>query len=239
MPSMTAPETNDPSSMTAAPAGRGSRAVVFVATIAVIIMLAVLPLLTPWFIHAALDAAGSAARLGIEPGQAYAMSDRSVEELVLGPGSFGFPGPDGQPFYDTSERGHLGDARTLLWLFLIAGGVAIIVIGAILGRSSGARRRALWWTISRAGLSTAIVVVTLALVSVVAFGTLFTLFHQVFFPGGNFTFDPATQHLVQLYPFRFWQIAAAALGVLVLGLAVATWLLGRRMGGCRPGAATP
>ncbi len=33
-----------------------------------IIALAVLPLLTPWFIHAALDAAGSAELLGLTTG---------------------------------------------------------------------------------------------------------------------------------------------------------------------------
>ena len=72
-----------------------------------------------------------------------------------------------------------------------------------------------------------IVVVVLGIISVVAFDTLFTLFHQVFFPGGNFAFDPDTQRLVQLYPFRFWQIAAAALGVLVFAIAALAWLLGR------------
>jgi hypothetical protein len=238
MPSMTATETTIPNKETDPGAGPGLRVVVFVSTILVIIMLAVMPLLTPWYIHAALDAADSAAWLGVEASVAHAMSDRSVEELVLGPGTFEFAGPDGEPFYDASERGHLGDARMLLWVFLIVGGVALIAVGAIFGRSSGARRQALWRTISRAGLSTAIVVLTLAILSVVAFGTLFTLFHQIFFPGGNFTFDPATQHLVQLYPFRFWQITSAVLGVLVLGLAVATWLLGRWRSGREPGSAS-
>lgn len=223
---------------TTAPPGAGLRAAIFVATILVIVVLAVLPLLTPWFIHAALDAAGSAARLGIEATVAHALSDRSVEELVLGPGTFELAGPDGQPFYDASERGHLGDARMLLWLFLIVGGIALIGVATVLARSSGTRRRALWRTISQAGLTTALVVVTLGIVSLVAFGTLFTLFHQIFFPGGNFTFDPATQRLVQLYPFRFWQITSAALGVLVFVLATATWLLGRRKSRPEPVTAT-
>lgn len=234
---MTADETTTPST-TSAPPGIWLRAAVFVATILVIVVLAVLPLLTPWFIHAALDAAESATILGIEATAAHALSDRSVQELVLGPGTFDFAGPDGQPFYDASERGHLGDARTLLWLFLILGGIALIGMGAVFARSASTRRRALWRTISRAGLTTAIVVVTLGIVSLVAFGTLFTLFHQIFFPGGNFTFDPATQRLVQLYPFRFWQIAAAALGVLVLVLAIAIWLLGRRKGRRPPTSAS-
>jgi integral membrane protein (TIGR01906 family) len=185
----------------------------------------VLPLLTPWFIHSALDAAGSAELLGVTEAETHEMSDRSVERLVLG-GDFGFTGPDGQPFYDADERGHLGDARLLLGLFLVAGGMGIVAIGAALGRWRDRRVR-IWTVVRHAGLTTAIVVVVLGFVSLVAFDSLFTLFHQVFFPGGNWSFDPSTQRLVQLYPFRFWQIAAASLGTLVFVIGLATWLLGR------------
>ena len=65
--------------------------------------------------------------------------------------------------------------------------------------------------------------------SLVAFDTLFTLFHQVFFPGGNWSFDPSRQRLVQLYPFAFWQLVAAAYGVLVLVLGAGAWLLGQAL----------
>ncbi len=157
--------------------------------------------------------------------QTYEMSDRSVEQLVLG-GDFDFAGPDGEPFYDIDERGHLGDARVLLSVFLIAGGVGFIAIAAAL-RMRRDRRLAIWTVVRRAGLATALAVVAIGLLSLIAFDSLFTLFHQVFFPGGNWAFDPSTQHLVQLYPFRFWQIASAALGTLVLIIGLAAWLLGR------------
>jgi integral membrane protein (TIGR01906 family) len=218
----------------------------FLATILALIALAVLPLLTPWFTHAALEAADSAARLGVTEAQAQALSDRSVEELVLGPGGFLIDGPDGEPFYDADERSHLADARLLLGVLLVAGGVSILGLALGLLRWSD-RRAAVWTVIGRAGLTTAIVVVVLGLVSLVAFDSLFTLFHQVFFPGGNWSFDPATQRLVQLYPFAFWQIAATALGVLVFLLGLATWLLGRWRSGrsveepvpSTPGGSTP
>jgi integral membrane protein (TIGR01906 family) len=193
-------------------------------------------LLTPWFIHAALDAAGSAERLGLAAEAVHAISDRSVEQLLLGPGDFDIAGPDGEPFYDADERSHLRDARLLLGLLLVAGGISLLGLAAAMARWRD-RRAAVWTVIGRAGLSTAVVVVLLGLVSLVAFDSLFTLFHQVFFPGGNWSFDPATQRLVQLYPFRFWQIAAAALGVSVFVLGLATWLLGRWMRG-RSGTAS-
>lgn len=147
---------------------------------------------------------------------------------MLGPGDFEITGPDGEPFYDADERSHLRDARLLLGLFLVAGGVSLLGLAAALVRGRD-RRHAMWQVIGRAGLSTAVVVVLLGVISLAAFDSLFTLFHQLFFPGGNWSFDPATQRLVQLYPFRFWQIAAAALGVLVFLLGLATWLLGRWM----------
>jgi len=205
--------------------GLPARIAVFLGTILAIIALAVLPLLTPWFIHLALDAAGAAERLGVSVAEAHAFSDRSVEELVLGPGTFDIAGPDGEPLYDALERSHLADARTLLGIVLLAGGISIVVIGALLARSRS--RPVVWRTIAHAGLITAVVVVVLGVVSVVAFDQLFTLFHRVFFPGGNWSFDPSSQRLVQLYPFGFWQIAAAALGVVVLLLALGAWFLGR------------
>jgi integral membrane protein (TIGR01906 family) len=213
--------------------GRLLSAAVFIGTILAIIAVAVLPLLTPAFTHPALDMAGSAGQLAVETGVAHRWSDLSVAELVLGPGSFAFDGPDGPgagPFYDTAERGHLADARVLLWLCLIAGAVSLLGIGGLIARAGEERRRTTWRIVSRAGATTAAAVIVLGVVSLVAFDALFTLFHQLFFPGGNWAFDPATQHLVQLYPFAFWQIAAAAFGVLVAVLGVATWWLGRRLG---------
>jgi integral membrane protein (TIGR01906 family) len=203
--------------------------VAFLSTILVLLALAVLPLLTPVFTHAALDAAGSAGLLGVDRATAQQLSDRSVEELVAGPATSAFEGPDGRPFYDAAERGHLAEARMLLWLCLAAGAVSAILLVLLVARSPGGRRAPLWRAISLAGATTASTVVVLAVLSLVAFETLFTLFHQLFFPGGGWAFDPARQRLVLLFPLGFWQIAAAALGALLLILGAATWWLGRRM----------
>jgi integral membrane protein (TIGR01906 family) len=210
--------------------GRLLRAGLFLATALAILALALLPLLTPFFLHPALEAAGSSAFLGVPVSIARSLSDRAVEELVVGPGTFAFEGPDGQPFFDASERGHLAQARTLLWLCLAAGVVSLIGLAAVLGRARGNRWRAAWRTISWAGAAIVVTVTILGVVSLVAFDRLFVLFHQVFFPGGGWAFDPATQRLVQLYPFAFWQVAAASLGLLVVLLGALAWWLGRRLG---------
>jgi integral membrane protein (TIGR01906 family) len=196
------------------------------ATVLAIVALAILPLLTPWFIHPALDAANAAAWLGTSSVAAHALSDQTVSELVLGPATFAFPGPDLQPFYDPAEAAHLRDARALLLFALAAGGVSLLGIFVALARR--ADRRGTWRAISHGGLAVAIVVGVLGIGAVIAFGPLFELFHRVFFPGGNWAFDPSTQHLVRLYPLAFWQIAAAAFGVIAFLLGLGTWWLGRR-----------
>ena len=67
--------------------------------------------------------------------------------------------------------------------------------------------------------------------SFVAFDTLFEVFHEIFFAGGSYTFDPATERLVQLFPFQFWQETAIVLGVaaIVLALLVA-WVADAKAG---------
>ncbi len=205
------------------------RTLVALGTVLVIIALAVLPLLTPFFIHPALDTADAAIRLGVEPLQAHRMSDLSVEELVIGPGTFEFAGPDGVAFYDSSERAHLRDARVLLWLFLLVGLASAAAIGVGIARATPRARASMWRAVSRGGAASALGVIVLGIISLVAFSTLFTLFHQVFFPAGNFSFDPTTQRLVQLYPFSFWQIAAGALGASVAIVGGVTWLLARTL----------
>jgi integral membrane protein (TIGR01906 family) len=204
----------------------------------VILALAVLPLLAPPLIHAALDAAGSSDLLGLPPGAVHELSDRSVSELVLGTGSFAFEGPDGEPFFDAQERRHLSDARSLLWLCLVAGAISGLGLAGVLGRSSPAGRALIWRQIGRAGATAAVAVIILAILSLVAFGTLFTLFHQVFFPAGGWAFDPAKQRLVQLYPVAFWQIMAAAYGSLVLVVSLGAWILGRSRSASAVGLST-
>src|SRR4029079_8271213 len=81
--------------------------------------------------------------------------------------------------------------------------------------------------ISRGGPWLVVGTLVVGVSAAAAFDQAFELFHEIFFPGGNFTFDPATQRLVQLYPFAFWQYTAAALGVLLIGGGGLTWFVAR------------
>jgi integral membrane protein (TIGR01906 family) len=207
---------------------RLSLSAIFVPTATAVVLLAValLPLLGPGFLHPTLDAGESAAWLGTSPQVAYQMSDATVHDLVAG-GDFAVRAPAGGPLFTAAELAHMRDARTLLYAFLGVGLLAAILVLAsvALGRDRG---RA-WRLVGRGARGLAVGVVVAGVVGFFAFEPAFELFHRVFFPGGNWAFDPATSQLVRLYPYAFWQIAAGALGAIAVGLAVLTWwVAGRR-----------
>lgn len=194
-------------------------------TALVIVGIALLPLLTPWAMHAALDAAGSAAWLGTNAPTAHVLSDRTVDELIFGPGTWQLVAPGGTPFYDASEVQHLRDVRQLLWLTFLVAAVGLVATLVVLERS--ADRDEVLAAIGLGGATVAVVVAVVGVVGVLAFDPLFELFHQVFFPQGDWAFDPGHQRLVQLYPMAFWQVMAASLGLLMVGLGVLTWVAAR------------
>ena len=58
---------------------------------------------------------------------------------------------------------------------------------------------------------------------------MFEIFHRLFFPAGSFTFDPRTDHLVQLFPFDFWSETTIVLGVVIVALAAALSIAAGRL----------
>ncbi|MDQ3553115.1 MAG: DUF1461 domain-containing protein [Chloroflexota bacterium] len=196
-----------------------------VATALTILAVAVLLVLPPFALHPLLDAAGSASFLGVAPDEARRYSDLTVTELVFGPGTFAFAGPGGGPLFDASEASHLRDARALLYGFL---GVCAMAALLVMAASRRARRSDVWRDVARGGSGLAVAVVALGAIALVAFEPAFELFHRIFFPGGNWAFDPGSQRLVQLYPLAFWRYVSALLGFIAVALATTTWWLARR-----------
>jgi integral membrane protein (TIGR01906 family) len=197
-----------------------------VATAIVILAASLLVLFLPFYIHPALDAAGAPGFLGVSPAQAHELSDRTIHELFLGPATFAFAGPDGRPFYDADEAAHLRDVRIVLISFLAIAAASLLLLVAAL--AYGWRRPVVWRAVGRGGLGLAVGLAIIGGLAIIAFETVFELFHVIFFPTGNWAFDPATQRLVQLYPLAFWQITAGALGVLTIGGGLIVWLVARR-----------
>ncbi len=210
------------------PAGppRGLQAVLAVATAGAILGVAFLALFNPPVIHVALRQAGSASILGLSEAQTEAVSDRTIGEMAFGPGTFAFAAvPGGPPFYDAAETSHLRDARTVMYLFLgfVAACAAVLVV--VLAR----RRRDTWaWRgVAAGGIAIAVAFATIGVVATVAFDQAFTLFHEIFFPGGNWEFDIRSERMVQLYPTPFWELVSTLLAILTIGLGIAVWYYAR------------
>lgn len=196
------------------------RLVAGIGTAIVIVGVAAAVLLLPPVMNLGLEIADSAAILGVSPDVARRASELSVQELLVGPGTFSFAvTADGEPFYGPSEAAHMRDVRVVIYGFFgLALVAAIAVVLSIRQMSGAAALRAV--RLGAAGLVLVFVAIGVGLV--VAFDTLFTLFHRIAFPGGGWMFDPSAQRIVQLYPTVFWEFAAGTLAgfSVVIGLIV-------------------
>ena len=85
---------------------------------------------------------------------------------------------------------------TFLFMFLF------VTLGFLLrsGGFAGHLRK----LIIQGSITTAALVTVIGLISLVAFGPLFRLFHELSFANDFWQLDPATDFLVQLFPFNFW-----------------------------------
>lgn len=190
--------------------------VVAVATAVVILTLAILPFLNPAWVS--FDQGRSRADLwtGFSPAELRTATDAILADLILGP-----PGFDveiaGEPVLTVAERGHMADVRGVFVGF----GLVALASAAVLLVAHRARRgdEAFWRPVRSGAIGIAGAVVAVGLVGLFAFDAAFEAFHRLFFAGGNYTFDPATDRLVQLFPYQFWVETSFAVGLVVLVLA--------------------
>jgi uncharacterized membrane protein len=98
---------------------------------------------------------------------------------------------------------------------------AALALFVMIFRVVRARRRGDALRLTRAGsLIAAGLVAVIGVAAAVAFDPLFLLFHDVFFPQGNFLFDPATSNLIRLYPEWYWQGITAGVGLSFIAVAL-------------------
>jgi len=158
--------------------------------------------LTPPVVHALLSVSDAHTVLGVEPTVAEALSDALVGDLLIG-GAFEAPLGDA-PLLSAGERSHLADVGGLLRAVLAAG------LGGLLALT-GARLRRREWLRAAIRDGAALIVggaLLAAAAFALAFDATFSFFHGLFFAAGTWTFNPATDRLVQLYPQDFWVLAA-------------------------------
>jgi len=125
-------------------------------------------------------------------------------------------GPGG-PLFTPDEYAHMADVRAV---FRGAEYAAALALFVLIFRAQRARRRGEALRLVRAGalIATGIVAV-IGIAATVAFDPLFLLFHEVFFPQGNFLFAPDS-NLIRLYPEWYWQGITAGVGLSFIAVAL-------------------
>ena len=198
-----------------------------IATPLTIIALSVALFLNPIWVAFEQGRAGAAAWTGFSEADLRTATDSILADLVVGPPDFDVE-VAGTLVLEERERSHMRDVRgVFIGFFAVAAFVAVTAIAIALRRPLE-RRRATWRAV-RGGATWLIeAVVVLGIVAVVAFDTLFDLFHRLLFPGGSYTFDPTTDRLVQLFPFQFWQETAIAVGAVAIVAALVVVAVTRR-----------
>ena len=109
----------------------------------------------------------------------------------------------GGEVFSSSEYAHMTDVRqvfvTARILAILAGGIAAVLVLRVSRRG----RRAAVLLIRDASVVAGVGVAVLAGAAAVSFDALFLLFHEIFFPQGNFLFGPDS-NLIAMYPDPYW-----------------------------------
>ena len=177
--------------------------------------------LLPPNLHLLLDLANAAENLNVAAPVAHSLSDALVRDLLVG-GAFDVP-LSGEPLLSASERSHLVDVGVLFRILMIAGAISLAVLTTLFIRKRRWFYQALHDGALLLGTGAALVGGAFAL----AFDATFTFAHELLFPAGNWTFNPATDRLVQLYPMNFWLLAAISFCVVLVGAAALGFSLAR------------
>jgi len=215
-------------------AGRLAGGVVAVATALVITGASIALFFNPAWVSFAQARANAAAYTGWTPRQVDTVTREIVLEVWLGPGTFEQT-VAGEPVFVERERSHMADVRAIVLAFyaVVLAALGVLIIAAVGARRSAWPRRAV--AAGAGGLALGALVVGGAFL--LFFDTAFTLFHQLFFAEGTWSFDPATDRLVQLFPYQFWTETSVAIAVVGLGLTLAVWAAARRPARPRPAPA--
>ena len=208
----------------------------------VVIAIAIPPFLTPAWVSFEQGRTHAASLAGYTEQDLSFATDAILHDLVVGPPDFAVE-VGGAPVLAERERAHMRDVRGVFaGFFVIAAVAAVILAGLAIGaRRSGHAARA--WSAIAIGMRGLIVgIAVTGVIASIAFDQLFEIFHELFFPAGSFTFDPRTDHLVQLFPFDFWSETTIVLGVVIVAVAaivsvVAGRLAARSASAARSGSA--
>ena len=203
--------------------------------IALATALAILAIVMPLFLNPIWVAfeqgrSQAAAWTGFSEPDLHLATDAILADLVFGPPDFDVQ-LHGTAVLDERERSHMRDVRTVFMGFFVLTIVLVVAAAAVIVRRHGRDRAATWRSVRNGALGLIVGLVLVGGFAAISFDVLFELFHQIFFPGGTYTFDPATERLVQLFPFQFWQETAMILGAAAVVVAAVVAVVAHRRSG--------
>lgn len=126
--------------------------------------------------------------------------------------------PGAADYFTVRERAHMDDVRTVFIAAQIAAVLAALLLLWLAIRSR--RRGTLARLVRAAAVSALVTVAVVAIVAAVAFDAAFLLFHRIFFPQGNFLFEPGS-NLLALYPEAYFYGVTLRIGLAFVALAAA------------------
>jgi integral membrane protein (TIGR01906 family) len=221
-------------------ARRIAAALTALATALVIVAVSIVPFLSPQWVSFEQGRAQADLWTGFTPAEVDAATASILADLVFGPPNFDVE-VRGQPVLSEREQSHMRDVRGVFAGFAA---LALLATAGLVVAYAGARRLGhpeRWWSAVRLGARGLIIGVVIGgVVAFFAFDAAFEVFHRLFFAGGTYLFDPATDRLVQLFPFTFWSETTLFLGAVIIALAVVVSVVaGRRARPATVPEATP
>jgi integral membrane protein (TIGR01906 family) len=99
------------------------------------------------------------------------------------------------------EKDHLYDVRVLIEWALAIGSLSVLICIVLLYLSRKENISSVFVVSGAVSLS---IIIIFSLLSLISFDFFFTVFHQIFFKPGTWTFNPEYEVIKQLFPNRFF-----------------------------------
>ncbi|MEX2247577.1 MAG: TIGR01906 family membrane protein [Dehalococcoidia bacterium] len=143
-----------------------------------------------------------------------------------------------EPVFNARETRHMQDVKRIVsWTNRVQEVAAMYVLAYVVACFIWVRDGSLRQLAGQAlaGLALGLAAVGAAgIAAVVSFDAAWDRFHAVIFSGGSWQFDPATDHLIQMFPEAFWRDAVLFLGAMcaveafLIAAASVVYLMGTR-----------
>jgi integral membrane protein (TIGR01906 family) len=126
----------------------------------------------------------------------------------------------GASVFTVAEYAHMADVRNVFIGARVVAVAAAIIAALVILRAARRQRRAAVVLVRDAAIAASIGTAIVAVAAAVAFDPLFLLFHEIFFPQGNFLFPPDS-NLLAMYPDPYWYGVTLRVGLtFVLAMAI-------------------